>query len=80
MLNLGCFEKSKLVWNKNISMPSVGVKKFRKLSGYDIVKYFKEVTTFRFLPLILPIAVAAWSKARTVFARSNIEIVGSNPT
>jgi hypothetical protein len=27
-----------------------------------------------------PIAVAARSKARTVFARSNTEIVGSNPT
>jgi hypothetical protein len=27
-----------------------------------------------------PIAVAAQSKARTVFARSNTEIVGSNPT
>jgi hypothetical protein len=27
-----------------------------------------------------PIAVAARSKARTVFARSNIEIVGLNPT
>jgi hypothetical protein len=27
-----------------------------------------------------PIAVAALSKARTVFARSNTEIVGSNPT
>jgi hypothetical protein len=28
----------------------------------------------------MPIAVAARSKARTVFARSNTEIVGSNPT
>jgi hypothetical protein len=28
----------------------------------------------------LPIAVTARSKARTVFARSNTEIVGSNPT
>jgi hypothetical protein len=28
----------------------------------------------------LPIAVAARSKARTVFARSNTGIVGSNPT
>jgi hypothetical protein len=28
----------------------------------------------------VPIAVAARSMARTVFARSNIEIVGSNPT
>jgi hypothetical protein len=28
----------------------------------------------------LRIAVAARSKARTVFARSNTEIVGSNPT
>jgi hypothetical protein len=27
-----------------------------------------------------PIVVAARSKARTVFARSNTEIVGSNPT
>jgi hypothetical protein len=26
-----------------------------------------------------PITVAAWSKARTVFARSNAGIVGSNP-
>jgi hypothetical protein len=30
--------------------------------------------------LVRPIAVAARSKARTVFARSNTEIVGSNPT
>jgi hypothetical protein len=28
----------------------------------------------------LPIAVAAWSKARTVLARSDTEIVGPNPT
>jgi hypothetical protein len=28
----------------------------------------------------MPIAVAAQSKARNVFARSNTEIVGSNPT
>jgi hypothetical protein len=30
--------------------------------------------------LVLPIAVAVQSKAQTVFARSNTEIVGSNPT
>jgi hypothetical protein len=30
--------------------------------------------------LILPIGVAARSKARTVFARYYTEIVGSNPT
>jgi hypothetical protein len=38
----------------------------------------KQKRIFRFL--CLPIAVAARSKARTVFARSNTEIVGSNPT
>jgi hypothetical protein len=30
--------------------------------------------------LYMPITVATWSKARTVFARSNAGIVGSNPT
>jgi hypothetical protein len=32
------------------------------------------------LTVVTPIAVAARSKVRTVFARSNTEIVGSNPT
>jgi hypothetical protein len=32
------------------------------------------------LTWLLPIAVVARSKARTLFARSNTEIVGSNPT
>jgi hypothetical protein len=32
------------------------------------------------LSFSVPIAVAARPKARTVFARSNTEIVGSNPT
>jgi hypothetical protein len=36
---------------------------------------FRNVVFF----LVMPIAVAARSKARTVFARSNIEIVGSSP-
>jgi hypothetical protein len=38
-------------------------------------------TGFVFSSLYLkPIAVASWSKASTVFARSNTGIVGSNPT
>jgi hypothetical protein len=41
---------------------------------------FSLTPTPDFLHFFLPIAVAALSKARTVFARSNTEVVGSNPT
>jgi hypothetical protein len=40
----------------------------------------KDVTRHRLITLFLPIEVAARSKARSVFARSNTEIVGSNFT
>jgi hypothetical protein len=39
-----------------------------------------EKRKFLTLPGLEPITVAAWSKVLTVFARSNTEIVCSNPT
>jgi hypothetical protein len=41
----------------------------------SVLEYFEHYTM-----TLLPITVAAWSKAWTLFARSNTGIVGSNPT
>jgi hypothetical protein len=41
--------------------------------------HLSETENFCQLWLLLPITVAEWSKARTVFARSNAGIIGSNP-
>jgi hypothetical protein len=54
------------------------------LSTYKSVwirsKHSRDVLKDILLTRVMPIAVAARSKARTVFARSNTQIMGSNPT
>jgi hypothetical protein len=76
VLNLFCID--------NISMVVTFIVMY-KVDGLLLTSYAR--CSWKMTPVIgldesfdKPIAGAAWSKARTVFARSNTGIVGSNPS
>jgi hypothetical protein len=50
-----------------------------KLLQLDLIQFFENFTWLKYC-IILPITVAARSKAWTLFAPSNAGIVGSNPS
>jgi hypothetical protein len=70
-----CIFDSLSISNFGNPLEFVEISYYRRFIAHPITKIM-----FHSLILMLPIAVAARAKSRTVFALSNTEIGGSNPT
>jgi hypothetical protein len=78
-----CFQSQRLLLS-TCSLVSIILKTSKFIIAEQNLRVFKGfsifILSFSLFILVLPIAVVERSKARTVFAHSNTEIMGSNPT